>query len=650
MKYDAWKPVASQCTSDAFTCEVTGRKYVFDKSIFPTSVFVGDEDILYSPISINAMFGDIKGEWEKQQVILLEKNEEKAVYAVTQTCENIIVNADITVEFDGFVKVDFRIMNFWSFHKDKAARLTGFSIDIPIKNKYSSLMHFWPNCESGVCLSGKVLNSYATPNGESAFPFKPYLWAGWEYGGLGICCESDKNFELDNPDKCMTVTKYDEYTNLHISLLDRTPEDWQGRIDEWGNTLRPITYSIGIQATPVKEFPRNNLKEFRAFHLYNVPKFPIFEKVKGNGDTLLEKIASHGINWLILHEDWTVVQNYGLPENEEQFKTFVKDCHDLGIKVMVYFGYEVSSLYPGFNDCCDEYLNKNIKGNFVGGWQRPPMQRDFTVCYGGDYSDVMIDRVKHVMDDYGVDGIYTDGTYVPWECANEAHGCGYRDKNGELHFVYPIYAVREHVKKMYAAVHERGGIIDTHQSSCCMMPTLAFADSYFDGENIQPMLREDMANLKLDSFRTEFMGENMGISCNFISYTNSGFSIRLIAGISLLHNVYPRANVYDDLAFSKKIWDIYDEFGVADATWHPYWEQNEITAQDKVHISYYTNDKNETLLLITCLDKNASNAEVRLDREYSEIYDLLDNKECVLDGKCASIPVDYCNIKICKLR
>jgi len=649
MLHNKWMPVRSENTFDKFQCEVTGRRYEFDKSAFPTSVTVGEHNILYAPIKLNAMFGETKGQWHSQQVILLEKNEDKVVYSVTQTCENVIVNADITVEFDGFIRVDFRLMSFWAFHEDNATRLTGFSIDIPVKNQYASLMHFWPNCESGVCLSHKVLNSHETPDGETVLPFKPYFWTGWEYGGLGICCESDKNFELDNPNNCITVTKNDEFTNIHIALLDHTPKDWVDRHDEWGNTVRPVMYSIGIQATPVKEFPKDNLENFRAFHLYDVPKFPIFEKVTGTGDTLLEKIASHGINWIILHEDWTVIQNYGLPESEQKFIDFVNDCHNMGIKVMVYFGYEISTLYPGFNQCSDKFLNKNTSGNFVGGWQRPPMQRDFMVCYNGDYSDVMIERVKHVMDNYGVDGIYTDGTYIPWECANEEHGCGYRNNNGELKYVYPIYAVREHVKKLYDAVHERGGIIDTHQSSCCMMPTLAFADSYFDGENIQEMLEQDMANLKLDTFRAEFMGENMGLSCNFISYTNEGFTMRTIAGITLLHNVYPRARIYEDLAFMKKIWDIYDDFNVKDAVWHPYWEQTEIKAQDNVYISYYENN-DDALLLITSLDEDIEAVKLKFIDNYCEIYDLLDNDTCILNGNTASVPVQYCNIKICKLK
>ncbi len=650
LKFKEWEDVISSNTKESFECEVVGRKYIFDKSIFPTSVKVDSQEILYAPIKLTAMFGDKEGVWEKQNVILIEKNEEKAVYSLSQSCENLIVNADIVVEFDGFIRVNFRLIPFWSFHEDNKPRLTKLYIDIPVKNEYSTLMHFWPNCDSGVCLSGKVLNSYETPKGTSDFKFKPYMWTGWEYGGLGICCESDKGFELDNPQKCTSVTRGEEFTNIHISILDHTPDDWKDRADEWGNNINPLTYTLGFQATPVKPFNYKNLDNWRAFHLYDVPKFPIFEKVEGTGETLLEKIASKGINWIILHEDWTVIQNYGMPENEEKFKTFVKDCHRLGIKVMVYFGYEVSSLYPDFNEKCDNYLNKNLNGNFVGGWQREPMQRDYTVCYAGGYSDVMIERVKHVMDDFGVDGIYTDGTYVPWECANEDHGCGYRDKNGELKFRYPIFAVREHVKKLYMAVHERGGVIDTHQSSMCLMPTLAFADSYFDGENIQGMLMKDISALKMDSFRTEFMGLNMGIPCNFISYTNEGFTMRLIAGITLHHNVYPRPRVYEDLDFSAHIWKIYDDFKLTSAKWHPYWEQNSITANTNAYITYYEKD-NEILLLVTSFDKNADKVELTLDKEYTTAIDLLDNdKECRLDGNKLTCGIDYCNIKIIRLR
>ena len=658
MEFKEWTGVSAENTYDSIKAGVLGREIEFSKSVFPTSIKIEGEEILYAPISLTAMFSDIKGEWTNQNVVLTEKTDELVRYSVAQTAENLIVNADVTIEFDGFIRVDLRLIPFWSFHKDNMPRLTKLYIDIPIKKKYSTLMHFWPNCESGVCLSGKVLNSYETPMGDTDFAFKPYMWTGWEYGGLGICCESDKNFEIDNSEKCMSVSSNEEYTNIHIALLDNAPADWKRRRDEWGNNINPITYSFALQPTPVKKFNNNNLREWRAFHMGNIggsrenaADGSIFEKVSGTGDTLLEKIAQKGVRWLILHEDWSAIQNYGLPYDEERFKQLARDCHELGMKLMVYFGYEVSSLYPGFNDVCDEYLNKNIHGNFVGGWQREPMQRDFTVCYKGGYSDVMIDRVKYVMDVLGVDGIYTDGTYVPWECANEAHGCGYRDKSGQLKYAYPIYAVREHVKKLYKAVHERGGVIDTYQSSCSMMATLGFADSYYDGENIQGMLQADISNMKMDSFRTEFMGLNMGIPCNFISYTDDKFTMEIISGITLLHNVYPRANKLSDLDFVSEIWGIYDNFAIDKAQWFPYWEKQEISVDnDKAYVSYYKKD-NALLLIITSYDKNASEVKLTLDGEYNEARNMLAPEKTVsVDGKMLTVPVESTKISIIEVK
>ncbi len=644
--FKEWTPIKATNDKTKINAEVWNRKIEFDKSIFPTSIKIADKEILYAPIKLNAEFSDIKGEWCENEVIFIEKDEEKAVYTVTQTAENLIVNATITIEFDGFVKVDFSLLPFWTFHKDNKPRLTHLSLDIPVKNEFSSLMHYWPNCESGVCLSQKVVNSHETPNGVSEFMFKPYLWTGWEYGGFGFICESDRNFEIKNPDKCMSITRNAEYTNMHIAILDDMPSDWKNRADEWGNTIKPLNFSFGFQATPVKPFNEKHLKEWRAFHLYDVPKYPIFVHAQGNGDTMIEKIAATGAKWIILHEDWTVIQNYGLPENEEKFKTFVDDCHNLGMKVMTYFGYEISSLYPYFNDICDEYLNKNTQGNFVGGWQRPPMQRDFTVCYNGGYSDVMLKRVAHVMDNYGVDGIYTDGTYVPWECANEAHGCGYRDNDGNLKYRYPVFSVREHVKKLYKTVHERGGIIDTHQSSCCLMATLGFADSYFDGENIQTLISDDIKNLKMEAFRAEFMGLNMGIPCNFISYG----SIELITGISLIHNVYPRANNIKDLPYMAHIWEVYDSFGTDTAEWCPYYENKEIVADaSDTYVSYYKKD-GKILAIITCYDENAEYINLKLDGEYSAIKDLSHNASLVeISGNTAKIKAEYTHAKIIEI-
>lgn len=649
--FDAFTPLEVSNTLTSIKAKVWNRDIVFEKSLFPTSIKVGEKEILYAPIQLKAVFGDKEAKWENHYVIMHEKSDERALYTVSQSAEDIIVNADVTIEFDGFIKVDFRIIPFWNKPwaegEPKRTTLTGLYINIPLKNEFSYLYHYWPNCDSGVNLANNVINSDATPNGKTTLAFKPYIWAGWENGGLGVACESDRNFYVDKKDECIVIDKNKEFTNIKISLLEHLPKEWQERPDIWANNQKPIFYSFAFQPTPAKEFEKNNLKDWRAFHLYDVQNFPIFDEVKENGDTLLEKIAKKGAKWLILHEDWTLIQNYGMPYDEKVFKRFADDCHKLGMKLMVYFGYEISSLYPGFNEIADIQLNKNLKGNFVGGWQRLPMQRDYTVCYNGGYSETFIKRVEYVMDNLGVDGIYTDGTYVPWECANDAHGCGYTDENGERHCTYPIYAVREHVKKLYKAVHERGGRVDTHQSSCCLMPTLAFADSYFDGENIQPFLKKDIRNLKTDSFRAEFMGTNLGIPCNFISYTTPEFTMEMLSGITLIHNVFPRANKTEDLEYISKLWEIYDDFETENAEWFPYWEEQQISVKTPdCYVSYY---KKENALFLIAVSYNDDKIEVELDSKYSKAFDVLKNTEITIKGNSLSIDCEFSKVKIIKI-
>ena len=242
----------------------------------------------------------------------------------------------------------------------------------------------------------------------------------------------------------------------------------------------------------------------------------------------------------------------------------------------------------------------------------------------------MIEACEKAMDEHDIDGIYTDGTYVPWECANEAHGCGYRDENGKLRMTWPILATREHVKKLYAAVHKRGGIIDTHQSSCCLMPTLAFCDSYFDGENIQKNIREGMENfLSMDTFRCEFMGRNFGILPHLIAYVDEGsYRMRNLMAITLPHNVLPRPMKPFAIADVKKVWDAYDDFGIRNAVWKPYWKkESAVTSKDAgVYISTF---EKESKLMAAVSNFNADNVTVtlQLPGNTKHIYEVFDGKE-----------------------
>jgi hypothetical protein len=152
------------------------------------------------------------------------------------------------------------------------------------------------------------------------------------------------------------------------------------------------------------------------------------------------------------------------------------------MKVLLYFGYEISSLAPEWGEMSDEVVVKNPKGVATPGWHRLPEQRDFRVCYRSRYQDFLVEGIGRFMARMGFDGIYLDGTIEPCGCCNQAHGCGYQTAEGTLRHTYPVFAVRRMMQRLYDIIHPRGGLINAHQSTCCMPPTLAFVDSYWDGE------------------------------------------------------------------------------------------------------------------------------------------------------------------------
>lgn len=647
--FSAWNPVTAEQGEGSFSLSVWGRTYRFDHSLFPTEITTAGQSILASPIQLQASFDQKTGEWKDFWYLVTAQTEEQVVILTSAKCENLIANATVTVEFDGFVKIELRLLPFWSFapNGQGTARLDGLSLKTEVKEEFSSLFHYWPNDKTSIIPAADVINAGATQS--QAFPFKPYVWTGWEWGGLGMFYgESEQGFTLKDPDQCLVIERQPGKTSFTLHILDQMPTDWQRKKkDLWVKTLKPLQYTFGFQATPVKPMPEQREEYYKRMHgIWEVQNNAMAHCSQSfiYQEDYLQQCAKNGVKWIIFHEEWSAIQNYGRPADEEKFCKLVEQCHALGMKTMVYFGYEYSSLVPEFNRNADSFLIKTPEGDYTGGWQREPAQRDFMVCYQGGYAEEMLRRVAHVMDDYGVDGIYTDGTFVPWECANEAHGCGWRDETGELHPSFPVLAVREHVKKLYRLVHERGGILDTHQSSCCIMPTLAFCDSYYDGENIQSLLRKHPESMTPDSFQAEFFGYNLGIPCNFIAYTRGeDYPFSYPAGFSLVHNVFPRPSQRWDLDFMGKIWEIFDRYDLNNAPWQPYFEQSEVTASGAL-VSYYRLEQKAVAVIY---DPQRGRKKLPISAPgFCKVTDLLNDISYALDGGCGALPAKACEVQM----
>ena len=176
--------------------------------------------ILYSPVELQAKFGELEGQWSDFWYLVTRQTEEQLVVLVSAQCENLIANATVTVEFDGFIKIELRLLPFWSYSKNQqsVARLTGLSLRVHVTAESSSLFHYWPNDKTSIIPAADIINAGQTKT--ESFPFKPYVWTGWEWGGLGIFCgESEQGFELNDPDQCVCISKTKEYTTLELRIF-----------------------------------------------------------------------------------------------------------------------------------------------------------------------------------------------------------------------------------------------------------------------------------------------------------------------------------------------------------------------------------------------------------------------------------------------
>ncbi|OGG46348.1 MAG: hypothetical protein A3F84_13475 [Candidatus Handelsmanbacteria bacterium RIFCSPLOWO2_12_FULL_64_10] len=220
------------------------------------------------------------------------------------------------------------------------------------------------------------------------------------------------------------------------------------------------------------------------------------------------------------------------------------------------------------------------------------------------------------MEEFGVDGVYLDGTEYPFGCCNTEHGCGSLRPDGGVAPSYPLFGVRSAMRRIYHAVWSRrpDGLVNVHNSTCMTIPTLGWATSYWDGEQFQGIGKgADVGRLlPLDAFRAEFMGRQWGVPAEFL-LAGAAYTYEQAWAFTLLHDVPVRPHrPGEDLDLVSRIWKVMDAFGRKEAEWLPYWRNEEYVrcAPKGAYVSLYRNPKNGALAVVSNL--GGSEAEVRV--------------------------------------
>lgn len=621
-----WTPMESRQTGNTVEARVWGRSYRQEGACLPTSIQTQNRELLYAPMRL---LGEANGEaiqWEDEGCYLLNPTDTSACINGYAQSQCLIVNSCLQLEYDGGARWDIRVMPRGMTVPQvfglepcpiKGWNLTKLQLKIPLRKDIVSLYSSWRDSwvgDNGILslkTGKKLMENGSIPEGGFAMPFMPALWLGDEKAGIQFVVESDEFWQSADPNRAMELKDCGDHWELCCNLLDSLPRSWENP----DVSCPAISYTFGLIATPVKPIPQNFLKR-NAIHI------DCFTKIAGdywpflNGpvrpedpETVIDRLCRAGVNLLILHEKWNKIQNNWnvAVSTEEEITKLVRLCHSRGIQVIPYFGYEITSSMPEFTQVRDDVIWRKEGGREnASGWYRVPYQRAARVCYNSSWADKLVEGILNCIDHFHFDGVYLDGTSTPCGCVNARHGCGYADASGHVHPTFPMFAYRELMKRICTGVHARGGIVNPHPGGATIPFISSFCDMLWDGEHLQTRIRDEgLQTFSLDYFRAEYLGGNFGIPVQFIVYEFPGvWDFDMALSLCMIHGVYPRPNsVLHPLDVMEKIWSITGTFGISEADFLGYWENQPAvrTSNDACKVSFYSRkqvDGSMRLLLI----------------------------------------------------
>lgn len=617
-----WTPIKLTEEKGQVTTQVWGRNYISGKKSFLEKITSQGRELLASPVRIVGTENDEEIQWTPFQHLIMNESDEAEVTVCSSALgKAFILNTTMEIAYDGCIRLFLNIMPQGRSDSEWFAlgesRKTGYELsrlwlEIPLKQENALFYHVFPSSDltiNGVKTKEDTILQAGKIAADMTFPFKEQIYVSNDEAGLGLFFESDRHFQPESPDKTIELIRRDTEVLLRIRLLDSEPVAWKEKDPSQGRELFPISYKIGMMATPVKEYPENPYTE-KNIHIDCYKKVPenyedfLMENFQDTMEIPFDRYKRLGVTTLYIHEKWNDLQSspFLTKKSADRLRLIVEEAHKRGIKVIPYFGYEISSLSPYWGRMGEKVMRRASEKYYDDHWYRYPYQRAPIVCYHSQWQDIFAEGIEKLMDEFHFDGIYLDGTIRPLSCMNEKHGCGWRDENGALHATYPVWAVRELMKKLYRIVDSRGGIINCHGTASFTLGALPYCHTLWEGEMIQTQLMHgEITEFPEGYYRSVLCGRNLGIPENMLCYSNPPvWNFPQALALSLLIGVLPKPNDSGEpLEIMSQIWRLFDSFSFNGAAWHPYYENTAFTiSEEAVKISYYENNGKYLILCV----------------------------------------------------
>lgn len=331
----------------------------------------------------------------------------------------------------------------------------------------------------------------------------------------------------------------------------------------------------------------------------------------------LDRVRDCGSTALIYHQSWSKIQSHYLPEDPEKLRNLIAACHAKSLKILLYFGFELSEKAPEFKLWHRRALRLHPERPTP---ELPQVRRDQKsgkVCYGGVWQDFITFAIDKSLKDFGFDGVYLDAAMVPYPCPNELHGCGYRDGAGKLQATHPVYGYLTMLRRIHNIVKSRGGLLTGNQATG---PLWGYPDSVWVGEGYKyrELATDPLKAIPLDEWRTHFSGRNYGTPGELLLYEypphwrrDTGQALAGLHGMALRPEIWWKGSYLEKVALLRAA---LKSFGWEQAEFIPYYRENHQVkcGNPQLRISCYSSPRGR-LLWIANLSAEPQEALVAAD-------------------------------------
>ena len=589
-----WTPII---VDDNNTVNIWGRQYVLGKTGLPEKITSQGRSITGGHVKF--VVRDQSGQWTPmsgEEINWLQKNDTVVEYTSVFSDGEVQIDLKGTIEYDGFFWFDIKCipLNGSPFQKDVA-------FEIPI------------NCEVVKLVNGGTAflnNSGIIPESgwkKNLLGEWPVFWFGDESGGIQWFADDLRGWSLKDYRNSAEIIIRGAQPCVRIRLIDAASQEKRER-----------NIGFGIMATPVKELPSKWRTDLRS-----------------NGKKL--KLWWQG--------DY-ITKLYGYPEMVKGFREKYAAKMKQGTNWLPYLSFLTTNPYsPEY-----KYFGEN--------WRRLPQERKKVnqehsvakkwgsyvyICPSSkSYRDFYMWKLKGFVEDADLHGLYFDFVQPQYRCSNTAHGCGWKDSNGDLRGTLRIRGMRKLAKRIYTMLkeHDQNAPIVYHDSGLLVAPIHGFAEMTWDGEHHVHYVaqhRHYYGLISLEQYRVNFVPRTWGIvTCvlpQFLRsimllkpediekagsldqyranhYKKNKKAIWHLAGLALLHDGAIDVGWAQSVAPAVYgIRKIQDDFGWGDdLEFLPYWDSNtpcriENPISKDIVISAYRNSKGVMLVPFNNTDK-----------------------------------------------